>query len=538
MKKRALVRSVLVLTLGLVWACFMPQLQTKGSAEPANTKAKATKPAAQKAKLTPRYGGVLRRHYDNDAQQLGDPAGRPFDLTSVKMSRPAIETLLRYDEKGNLVPWLLTGFKVGKDLHSVTLSVRGGVKFHDKTTCDAEAIRWNLERYRTSDNPELKAVTSIDVVNESMVRLNLSEWDSALIGNLASYAGMMISPTAFKANGADWCRTHPVGTGPFKFVSWQRDVGIKYEKFDSYWQKGKSYLDAIEWVIITDPVSRLAAFKRGEVDDLANVQPKDVEDLKATGKYYGAFCQLSALTFCLMGDSGHPRSPFANIKVRQAIEYAIDKQALAKSFTFGLGQIANQYAPPNSWGNNPNVKGYPYDPNKAKKLLAEAGYPRGFKTKIITPSIAFFSDPVVAIQGYLEKVGIIAEVEVVTPPKHTSVLRGGWENALIVHNAPLSEPDAAKNLSVNFSSRSYLKNTMLAPADYEQAITKALAAPDAKAKQKWVWDAQKMLIDKYALAGFYFTLPRISFISNKVHDTGVGATVDVQWTPEDAWIGE
>ena len=545
MRSKSLLRNIF---FAMVVLCFVVSIsaiasaQAKKEATVAAPKAKApaqtvkTGPAKATKEPVPRYGGVLKRSYDNDAQQLGNPAARPFDLTSVKMSRPAIETLLRYDEKGSLVPWLAAGWKVSKDLLSVTINLRKNVKFHDGTPCDAEAVKWNLERYRTSDNPELKPVTSIDVVNDTTVKINLTQWDSTIIGNLASYAGMIISPTAFKTNGADWCRTHPVGTGPFKFVSWQKDVRVKYEKFNDYWQKGKPYLDGIEWVVITDPMSRLAAFKQGEIDDLSNAQPKDVESLKAAGKYYGTFCELSALTFCIMGDSGHETSPFGDIRVRRAIEYAVDKQALAKTFTLGLGQTGNQYAPPKSWGNNPNVKGYPYDPVKAKKLLTEAGYPNGFKTKIITAAIPFFSDPVVAIQAYLEKVGIVAEVEVANPGKHTATLRGGWQNALIVHNAPLSEPDIAKNLSVNFSSRSYLKGTMLAPEDYEKAITKALAAGDEKAKQKATWEAQKKLIDTYALAGFYFTLPRITFISNKVHNTGVGTTVDVQWTPEDAWI--
>jgi peptide/nickel transport system substrate-binding protein len=288
--------------------------------------------------------------------------------------------------------------------------------------------------------------------------------------------------------------------------------------------------------VITDAMSRLAAFKRGEIDDLTNVHPKDVKDLTASGKYDMALCNLSAIAFCVMGDSGHPGSPFADIRVRRAIEHAVDKQAFADAFTLGLGKVANQYAPPNAWGNNPKVVGYPYNPAKAKQLLAEAGYGSGFKTKIFAPSIAFFSDPLVAFQGYLEKVGITVEIEVVTPPRHMQIMRGGWQNGLLVHNAPLSEPDTAKNFSVNFSTRSFLKDTMLAAEDYEGAIVKALEAGDNKTKQKWTWEAQKLMIDKYSLAGFFFTQPRITAISNKVHNSGVGATVDVQWTPEDAWI--
>jgi ABC-type transport system substrate-binding protein len=531
MRNKSVLRKLLLRGMAL---CLAVSILT--FVYPEGTTAQTTTPSTPTKKTTLRYGGILKRCYDNDAQQLGNPTVRPFDLTSVKLSRPAIETLLRYDEKGLLVPWLAKDYKVSKDLRSVTLTLQKGVKFHDGSNCDAEAVKWNLERYRTSDNPELKTVASIDVLDDSTIILNLSKWDSTLLGNLASYAGMMISPTAFKANGGEWCRTHPVGTGPFKFVSWQRDVRVKYEKFDSYWQKGKPYLDGIEWIIIRDSVSRLAAFKQGEIDDLANVEPKDVKDLKASGKYYGTICELSALASCILGDSAHPNSPFADIRVRRAIEHAVDKQALADTFTHGLGKISNQYAPPKGWGNNPNVVGYPYNPDKAKQLLSEAGYANGFKTKIISPPIAFFADPLTAVQAYLAKVGIVAELEIVDPPRHTSILRGGWQNALVVHNAPMSEPDTARNLAVNFSSRSFLKGTLLGPEEYENAVAEALAAGDAETKKKWTWEAQKLLIDKYALANFFFMQPRITFMHNKVHDTGVGVTVDVQWTPEDAWI--
>ena len=195
------------------------------------------------------------------------------------------------------MPWLAQSYKVAKDLRSITLTVRPGIKFHDGTDCDAEAIKWNLERYRLSDNPELKVVASIDVPNHSAVRLNLSKWDSTLVGSLAGIPGMIISPTAYKTHDDEWCRTHPVGTGPFKFVSWQKEVRTKYEKFDSYWQKGKPYLDGIEFVTITDPVTRAAAFKRGEVDDLINVVPKDAKELTASGSGYTVAVKASPLVF-------------------------------------------------------------------------------------------------------------------------------------------------------------------------------------------------------------------------------------------------
>ncbi len=375
-------------------------------------------------------------------------------------------------------------------------------------------------------------------LNDTSIRLSLSSWDSTLLSNLASFPGMMISPTAYKAHGDEWCRSHPVGTGPFKLANWQRDVKVRYEKFDGYWQKGKPYLDAIEINIITDPVTRLAAFKRGEVDDLINVLPADVKSLNASGLGYMATCNVSPQVFVFLGDSAHPDSPLADIRVRQAIEHAVDKQALADTFTSGLGKICNQYAAPGAWGESKAVRGYAYDPARAKKLLAEAGYPNGLKIKLLAPSIPFFSDPLKAVQGYLEKVGITGELEINANLKHMTYMTNGWRNAVLVHNASLAEPDTVRNLSINFSPRSPLKGTVLMPTEYEEALAKALAAGDLKAKQKWTWEAQKLMVDKFALASFFFTQPRLTFVARKVHNTGVGDTVDAQWTPEDAWLDQ
>lgn len=207
------------------------------------------------------------------------------------------------------------------------------------------------------------------------------------------------------------------------------------------------------------------------------------------------------------------------------------------AFTAGLGKIANQYAPPNGWGRNPNVAGRPYNPDKAKQLLAEAGYPNGFRTQIITPQMTFYVLPATAIQNYLAKIGIVVELDIMGPARYQQLIRGaGWQDALLVDMGLLNEPDTAANLMTYLSSQSPVKVGMLCPDDYENALTKALSAGDFETKKKWTWEAQRLLVDKYALVNFFFTQPRITFFYNKVKDTGIDVGVDWQWTPADAWI--
>ena len=392
MRNKSLLRKLFLAGVALCFVVSMPALaDAQAKAAPtappgkaAPTAAPQVKAPAQAAKPAPQRGGILKIAHAVDADNLGDPTVRPMSSTGVRVAYMAVETLLRYDDKGLPVPWLATGWKISKDLKSITFTLRKGVKFHDGTDFNAEAVKWNLDRYRTSTNPELKAVESIDVVDGSTIKLNISAWNSTLIDNLTMHAGMMISPASFQKNGPEWAKTHPIGTGPFKFVSWQRDTSIKFEKFSGYWQKGKPYLDGIEYVIIADMMSRTAAFKKGEANVLLILEPNDVKDLEKEGKYYFSTGGLSGTNIAVAGDSGHADSPFADVRVRRAVEYAVDKKALVDTLSIG-GKVCNQYAYPGTWGVNPNVKGYPYDPTKAKNLLAEAGYPNGFKTTLYTP---------------------------------------------------------------------------------------------------------------------------------------------------------
>jgi len=485
----------------------------------------------------PKYGGVVKIAVARDPGQIGDPAARPFNLTDFRLSAPMLETLLRYDKQGMLVPWLATGYEVGKDLKSITISLRKGVKFQDGTDFNAEAAKWNLERYRTSKNPELKTVSSIDIIDAYTVKLNLSSWSSTLIDNFTLYPGVMISPAAFKEKGPDKIKLDPVGTGPFKFKSWQRNTSLKLEKFDGYWQKGKPYLDGIEYLFISTPMTRNAALKAGEVDGVMIVEFQFLKELMDTGNFYPLEPGLSNILICYIGDSAHKDSPFSDIRVRRAMSYAVDSKQLVETLNHGYGEVINQYGTKGSWGYNPNVKGYPYDPEKAKKLLAEAGYANGLNISLTGASWGVYRYYHPAIQEYFRKVGINAEIILNDPGKHDALLYKGWNNTWMHQAGRLIIPDAANNLEVYASCMSDmgLKGTILCPDDYADAINKAKEAPDFATKQKWTWEAQRLLVDEYCLVNFYCTSPRVNVFNKKVHDINWEVTTTVHWTPEDSW---
>ena len=166
---------------------------------------------------------------------------------------------------------------------TIVISLTKGIKFHDGTDFNAEAVKWNIDQHLAVKGPGTEMLKSVDVLDAYTVRLNLLEWDNRVTSNLAAQLGMIISPTACKKNGKEWAAKHPVGTGPFEFVSWQKDVRTTYKKFPGYWQKGKPYLDRIEWNIIGETFTREAALRGGEIDVVLFPAPNDIAGLEKDG---------------------------------------------------------------------------------------------------------------------------------------------------------------------------------------------------------------------------------------------------------------
>jgi ABC-type transport system substrate-binding protein len=190
--------------------------------------------------------------------------GWPADVRTVNChlyQAPAVETLLRWDDGGKPGPHLATGWKVADDKKSITFNLRKGVKFHDGTDFNAQAVKWGFELFMKTKRSELQSVESMEVIDDHTLRLNLKYFDNLLLTNLCYLAGPIASPTAGEKMGKDAFCLRPVGTGPFKIKSVERDVLIRYEKFDGYWQKGKPYLDAIEISMVKDPMTAIAAYK-------------------------------------------------------------------------------------------------------------------------------------------------------------------------------------------------------------------------------------------------------------------------------------
>ncbi len=499
-----------------------------------------TKPATAKSQAAtekPRYGGIVKIITPMAANNLGCPWERRMP-TDSQLGMPAIETLIRFDEKGfPSVPTLATSWKVSNDKKNITLTLRKGVKYHDGEDFNAAAVKANMDMIRISPNaPSLKIISSVDVIDDYTVRLNLSSFEPTIFNTLASGAlpAGMISPAAIK-KGKDFCLTHPVGTGPFKMASFQRDVSLRYEKFDGYWQKGKPYLDAIEWTFIADRVSAQMAFKAGQGQVIYGINPEDAADLKEAGKYIIAMTPSGA--FGIAGDSTNPKSPFADIRVRRAVEHAINKEAIAKGMGYGFYWTANQPATSLNWYYNPKVAGYPYNPKKAKDLLVQAGYPNGFKTKMIIPTTNP-KDVYLAIQNNLADIGIDARLEVITPANYAEIMLNGWENSLLYYNHPTGiGMDPRMSLASNMSSKGRYVS-ILHPSDYETKLNQASMESDQKKRVIMFQELMKMIADKYALVNLVYSGTWIAARTPEIRNLNLCDIWFQQWTPADGWLSK
>jgi peptide/nickel transport system substrate-binding protein len=365
------------------------------------------------------------------SSNLGIPTvGAPIDMpTSYSLIHPIFEPLVRTDENEKLFPYLAESWTVAPDGKSITFNLRKGIKFQDGTDFNAEAVKYNLQQMLAANiagSDVLKKITSYDVVDATTIRLNLTSYDYTLLLRLGqSIIGLMASPTAMQ-NGKT-PQERAIGTGPFKFDSWARDSFIKVVKNPDYWQKGKPYLDSITYKCITDITVAIMSFKAGELDVEQNVDPIDAVQLKKEGFQV----EQSGVTWIhsLIPDGGNPKSPFADIRVRQALEYAIDKKGHADGVGMGAYAVLDQIAMPTDAYYDSTLAPRTYNVAKAKQLLADAGYPNGVKVKLQT-DVRVRKDSLQAIQTYLKDAGFETTTDIADVARMTSIQRTGWEGIL------------------------------------------------------------------------------------------------------------
>jgi len=373
------------------------------------------------AQSKPQYGGILRSIVPNGPQMLSYvPMMGPGDRTAIFPGAEAlVDTTKERQTASGIEPVLAE--KIVEDPKKLTITwyIRKGVKFHDGSELDAEVARWNIQQVVDAKAlPYASYLKSMKVVDKYKLVMELNDYSNQLVPSWGWWSAMYSKEAWEKGSGGDlakgkeWARANFVGTGPFILKEFKRDVHTIWVKNPNYWRKGRPYLDGIEIRFIPDNVTASAMMQAKEAD-IWGAPAKDQVDLMKKGfKRQSAW---PALGYSIWINTANPKSKWQDKRLREAVEYALDKEAIAKALGFGLFKPLKSLPPVGEWGYDPNYNPRPYNPEKAKKLLAEAGYPDGLKAKLMVFFTPDWRDAGTAVMQYLNEAGFQIELDVADP---------------------------------------------------------------------------------------------------------------------------
>jgi len=336
-------------------------------------------------------GGTLVFGRGGDSTSL-DPAVTT-EGEAFKVTKNIYETLIEFGEQDTEInPGLAESWEESEDGLTHTLKLRKGVKFHDGTDFNAEAVVFNFERWKAGNKEQFyyynsqfgDVIKEVKAVDEHTVEFTLNRILAPFYKNLAMSPFGIASPAAIEKYGDKFIE-NPVGTGPFKFKEWKRNDRVTLVKNEEYWEEGLPKLDEVIFRVIPENSARLNALNTGEVDIIDGVNFSDVESIEGNADLQTFY--RPSLNVAYLG-LNNERGPMKDKKVRQALNYAVNKQALIDAFYAGAAEPAKNPMPKSVAGYNDDVEAYEYDPEKAKELLKEAGYEDGFEMELWAMPVA------------------------------------------------------------------------------------------------------------------------------------------------------
>ncbi len=357
--------------------------------------------------------------------QIAEPKSLdPATVTAVNDFRILMniyDGLVRYkDGTLEVEPSLAESWTISDDGLTYTFNLRGGVSFHDGSAHDADAVVFNFDRMLDETHPHhdtgpfplsffFSAIEDVEAIDASTVKFTLNEPYAPFLSNLAYPTGLISSPSGIKQHGKDFGR-NPSGTGPFKFAEWASNAKVVVTRNDDYWG-GAPSLEAVVFRPITDGNTRVAEMLSGGIDLMVEIPPDSVSQFDGNG--YMLHEQAGPHVWFLILNA--KEGPFADKRVRQAVNYAIDKKSLVENVLQGTAAIAAGPTPPAfAWAYNEALQPYPHDPEKAKALISDAGHDGAELTFYVTEGGSGMLDPVpmgAAIQADLAKVGLKVKIE-------------------------------------------------------------------------------------------------------------------------------
>ncbi len=420
MKRLSATASALtvVILLALLVACT-PAAQPAAPTQAPQPTAASTEPTAAPAKPTdasvaPGPQGTLRLAISGEPNSLYIPltADKNADIAASQLYDP----LVFQNEKGEIEPALAESWEVSDDGCVYTFKLRQGVTFHngEPFTADDVIATWEYGKSEDSAWPDrYSMVANVEKVDEYTVKVSTDGPKPLLLATMHDF--WSIIPNEYMAEvGVDGFQEHPIGTGPFMFEEWVKGDHITYKANPNYWREGLPKVAEIVFRPIPDSATRVAAIQADEIDLVQRLSAEEAESLQNVDGVTVISYPVSRIFYIAFNNLTTGKGlPTEDPKVRQAMNYAVDVDAIIDALFGGHGRRAAGYVASSELGFGV-VKPFPYDPEKAKQLLAEAGYPNGFEIDMAGPAGAYgsFEEVLQAIAGYLGEVGIKVNLEI------------------------------------------------------------------------------------------------------------------------------
>lgn len=518
MRKAAALFLALSMGVSLLTGC--------GKAESGNAAGETGEVQAGETSQEPQEGGTLKIGINQECVRTM----LCFDLTGNGVdyyySWPVYESLFKPNDQGTVDPWLLEDYSYDTEAKTYTFKVRQGVTFSDGTALDAEAVKWNLDHYLevgAKVDALLSSIDSVEVVDDYTVQLNLNTWSSIIPYALSRECGYMFSPTFFEEHGEEYCKQHPCGTGPFEMTEWKQDVSKTFVARDDYWG-GDVKLDSVEYIIYTDSLVASAALQSGEIDAYLGIDAETADALKAYGIDIRT-CAVKSHSYLLCFNSLNEQGddPTGDVLVRQAICHAIDTEALVKAVWGDYAEPRNQFGVGEHYYSD-SVQGYEYDPEKAKELLTEAGYPNGFEISLKTSDTTALKNAATIIQSYLAEVGITADLSILSGADANNA-EAGWGEGMWLHGSSVyvSVPmQMASMFRKGLSGHVLGINNLLRPDDVDAALGQSVAAANEDEAVAEVGEANRLLTDEYCVIYNLAEVATLFAVNDYVKDSGIG----------------
>lgn len=448
------------------------------------------------------------------------------------------DTLLSRDHGGKITPSLATSWRwVSPTV--LELKIREGIKFPNGEILDAHAVKYSLERIldpklKSQLRTLFKSVDRVEAADAHTVRIHNKRPDSFLISALADW-GAIVPPKYYQGHDPKHLARNPMGSGPYRLAKWKKSEELVFEANPGYWDPSRQRVKTGVIKVIPETTTRVSALVAGSVDIVDAVPPQMVPMIKANPKVEAVAGPGAKACFIAMVIKDG--APWSKLEVRKALNLGVDKESIVKNVLEGYGKVeAGQIVSPASYGHNPALEPYPYDPAQAKKLLAEAGYPSGFEVEMFVPLGRYLkgTEAAEAVAGQLAKVGVKVRVR--------TLEYGAWRQNSLARWQPHVKPfwtyscrnDLPLHASYMYEGAIHSKSLHggVRDKDIDKLVDEALADTDDENRLKRYQDLNRTIREQ-ALVVFLYHLDQISAKNKRV---GWQMRANESLLLSDAWL--